>query len=236
MEAKETENPSSTMPTRSSFLVTRPSCLLPDRGSTPRFAAATPEADRPGEDPDLRDEAVSEHRPAEPEGHHDQGNRDVDPGGAGCVRRSPAGSPAGSSSSTVGRVSMTVIAQPATSRRGSAACNMPPSTSSSASAPGHSPYPEAGLRCPTGPMSMNRLPQASARAAHVVEVAQRVVGAGRDDAGEPQPLPGKRQPAAGLELAQRGVRRGQRPGQVRRGGQQGPAHRQVVLRGPSARW
>ena len=42
MEAKETENPSSTMPARSSFLVSEPSCAAPARGSTPRLPASTP--------------------------------------------------------------------------------------------------------------------------------------------------------------------------------------------------
>src|SRR6478736_7412 len=41
--------------------------------------------------------------------------------------------------------------------------DMPLSTWSRASAPGQSPKPDAGLRWPTGPMSMKRLPQSCAR-------------------------------------------------------------------------
>ena len=68
--------------------------------------------------------------------------------------------------------------------------------------------------------------------AHVLEVAEGVVGAGRDDAGEVQRRQRDGQPAGLLELLQGGVLRPQGPGQVRGGRQERPADRQVVLAGP----
>ena len=65
--AKETENPSRTIPTRRSFLVTSPSCLVAVWGSTPRFAAATPRPIAQVRIPTWGTSQVPEHRPAEAE-------------------------------------------------------------------------------------------------------------------------------------------------------------------------
>ena len=85
MDAKETENPSRATPTRSSFLVTWPSCRVPVRGSSPRLRGGHAQADRPGEDADLGDEPVTEHRPTESEGQDSETQRCVEPGRSGPV-------------------------------------------------------------------------------------------------------------------------------------------------------
>ena len=166
------------MPTRSSLLVTAPSCLAAAAGSSPSVAGDHAQADRPGEDADLRDELVPEHRHRRgPAPRRPRRGRRSSQGGAGVDRR-----PVTPASGTVG------VDVPRGSSMRSCACGFDRAagagaralctaaqTSSRASAPGHSPYPEAGLRWPTGPMSMNRLPHASARARSRHRVAERVV-------------------------------------------------------------
>ena len=227
------------MPTRSSLLVHRPRPAAPRPGSTPRLPASMPRPIAQVRTPTGGHELVSEHRATEPE----RGREQSRPAAWPCGCRSDSTRLRGIASAA-GRCLALDGGHPggAVSRDGELRPCRPParrrasSTSMSGLGAGQSPYPEAGLRWPTAPMSMNRLPQASASARTRSESPSGSLVLAATMLGNGSGCRGMGSQPSRSSSSSDGYSGGQRPGQVRRAwpaARRGPAGRAA---GPSARW